>query len=173
MNEDDLKKALFIARAIKTAIAPVQRPQSAITAPTDQPVLPHSLFQDSRGYIQKVVFQINRTYSSTCYDACAVMVRRLIEMLIIEAFERENISHKIKNGDGDYFFLDDLIRVALGETSWTLGRTTKSTLRKLKTIGDQSAHSRRYNAHREYIDDIIIDLRGISAEFLYLAGMKK
>jgi len=38
------------------------------------------------------------------------MIRRLIEMLIIEAFERHKLDHKIKNAStGDFFFLKDLV----------------------------------------------------------------
>lgn len=136
-------------------------------------VLPHSLFENTRGYIQKIVYQINRTYEQTCYDACAVMIRRLVEVLIIEAFEKYGMVAKIKNADGDFVYLQDLIFATLAESTWSLGRTAKSGLSRLKTIGDQSAHSRRYNAQRAYIDDVVVDLRTVSEEFLYLAGLRR
>jgi len=145
---------------------------SETQAPADQPVLPHSLFKGTRGYIETVVYQINTTYGSTCYDACAVMIRRLSEVLIIECFEHHGISQSITNLDGDYLYLGELIRLALAEPAWTLSRNTKAGLKKLKTIGDLSAHSRRYNARRQYIDDIIGDLRTVSEELLYLSGLR-
>ena len=40
-----------------------------------------------------------------------------------------------------------------------------------KTVGDLSAHSRRYNAHKSDIDNIP-DLRVVVQELLYLAGLK-
>lgn len=167
------KIALATARRLQAAAAPLHRQLSSeITPPPDQPVLPHSLFQGTRGYIEKVVFQINRSYTGTSYDACAVMIRRLVEVLIIEAFEYHALTAKILDANGNYCRLEDLVRLALAETSWTLGRNTKSALSKLKTIGDQSAHSRRYNARKEYIDDIIVDLRVSAEELLYLAGLK-
>ena len=149
------------------------RPHSEVTAPADQPVLPHSMFADTRGYIEKVVFQINRSYSSTSYDACAVMMRRLLEMLIIEAFEHHGIATKIKGGSGDFLQLGDMIPVVLAETKWNLGRNSKRALPRLKDIGDKSAHDRRYNAKRQYIDELIIDLRTVAEELLYLAALKK
>jgi hypothetical protein len=100
------------------------------------------------------------------------MIRRLIEILVIEVFEKYGIGSKIKDANGDYLFLRDLVQALLGERSWNLGRITKSALPKLKTIGDLSAHSRRYNAQRYYIDDIIQDLRVVSEELLYLSGLR-
>lgn len=172
MESDTAKAAVALARAIQDAAHRVARPPSEVMAATNEPVLPHSLFNNTRGYIERVVYQINRTYDQTCYDACAVMVRRLVEILIIEAFENHKILSKIKNPSGDFFYLQDLITIAISESTWSLGRNTKKGLNKLKTIGDQSAHSRRYNARRAYIDDIIIDLRTVAEEFLYLAGLR-
>ncbi len=170
----DLAKAsVEVAKEIQKASKSVSHLPSEITVPFDQPVLLHSLFLNTRGYIEKVVFQINRTYTSSSYDACAVMIRRLIETLIIEAFEHIGEAAKIKNSNGDYLYLQDLIGVAASETKWQLGRNTKNGLINLKGIGDQSAHSRRYNARRSYIDDVIVDLRTVAEKFLYLAGLRK
>ena len=166
------KRALTLARDIQASANEVARPPSEVTAPYDQPVLPHSLFEDTRGYIEKIVYQINRTYEHTCYDACAVMIRRLVEVLIIEAFEEHKLGDKIKDPHGNYVHLDDLINATLSELSWTLGRNTKTGLPKLKTMGDQSAHGRRYNARRQYVDEVIVVLRTASEELLYLADLR-
>ena len=91
-------------------------------------------------------------YESTCYDACAVMIRRLIETLIIESFEHYNIADKIKNSNGDFLQLDDQITRTLSESAWNLTRNTKKGLKQLKKIGDLSAHCRRFNARRSDID---------------------
>ncbi len=50
----------------------------------------------------------------------------------------------------------------------TLSRNAKQSLPKLKDIGDLSAHSRRYNAHRHDIDKIKDDLRLVVQELLGL-----
>ena len=172
MSKDELTSILSLAGSIKESIDQVILPPSEVTISLDQPVLPNSLFRNTRGYIDKIAIQINRTYKETCYDACAVMIRRLVEILIIESFEKNGLASKIKNANGNYYFLEDLINITLKEKSWSLGRNSKSGLRKFKKIGDQSAHSRRYNARREYIDDVIIVLRTVSEELLYLSGLR-
>ena len=51
--------ALEIAKGI-LADAPVKYvPPSAGTIPTSQNILPHALLKNTRGYIERVVFQIN------------------------------------------------------------------------------------------------------------------
>jgi hypothetical protein len=46
--------------------------------PSDS-LLPRELFSNTRGYLEKVVFQINGSYDQGLYDCCAVMCRRLGE----------------------------------------------------------------------------------------------
>jgi hypothetical protein len=148
--------------------APPTEPQ----LPETENVLPHSLVAGTRGYIEKIVFQINGTYDQGWFDACAVMIRRLIETLIIEAFEKHNIASHIQSPSGDYLFLRDLINRTVAETVWNLGRNTKAALPRLKDIGDQSAHSRRFVAQRTDIERIIPDLRIVAQELLFIAGLK-
>jgi len=169
------KDCLNIAKKIKEIINEELLPPQEITLSERYDVLPHSLFENTKGYLEKINHQINKCYKEACYDACAVMIRRLVEALIIEVFESHRISHKIKNGKGEFLYLDELINKTLAETSWNLSRNTKTALQRkyFKKIGDQSAHSRHYNARRRYIDDIINDLRAVSEDLLYLANLKK
>lgn len=103
---------------------------------------------------------------------CAVMLRRLIETLIIEAFEKYSISSSIKNRQGDFLYLGDLIDRTISEKSWNLSRNSKAALPRLKDVGDKSAHSRRFNAVRDDVDKLIPDLRVVAEELLSLAGMR-
>lgn len=169
------KDCLNIAKKVKEYIDQELLPPQEIAPSERYVLLPHSLFENTRGYLEKINHQINSCYIKACYDACAVMIRRLIEVLIIEVFEHHKLSHKIKNNNGEFFFLGELINKTLEETSWNLSRNTKAALQRkhFKMIGDQSAHSRRFNARRGYIDDIIADLRAVSEDLLYLANLKK
>jgi len=100
------------------------------------------------------------------------MIRRLVETLIIEVFESYGIAARIQNSSGDFLYLSELISKTLTESAWNLGRNTKTALPRLKDIGDQSAHSRRFVAHRSDIDRIIPDLRTVVQELTLLAQLK-
>jgi hypothetical protein len=135
-------------------------------------VVPMTLVRGTRGYIERIANQVNGAYENGWYDACAVMIRRLLETLIIEAFEKHQIANKIKNTSGDFLYLRDLVSKTLDEASWNLTRNCKQALPRIKDIGDRSAHSRRYNAVRGDLAPLLSDIRLVVQEFLYLANLK-
>ncbi|MEM6647472.1 MAG: hypothetical protein AAF730_14605 [Bacteroidota bacterium] len=167
----DLVTALEIARAIQKDIPKRGRPTDKPSAPETDQVLPASLFTGTRGYLEKIAFQVNGCYEQGWFDACAVMMRRLLETLIIEAFEHHGITHKIKNGNDDFVYLSDLIGATLAEKPWNLSRNAKRALPKLKEIGDQSAHSRRFIAHRSDIERVRGPMRTVTQELLIIANL--
>ena len=169
---DLAKAALAVAKAIQQEVSGDRRPPEEGSPPYSEQVLASSLVRGTRGYLEKVANQINGCYEHGWYDACAVMIRRLIETLIIETFESHGIATKIQNTSGDFLYLSELISKTLAESAWNLGRNTKSALPRLKDIGDQSAHSRRFVAHRSDIDRIIPDLRTVVQELTLLARLK-
>src|SRR3989344_2036079 len=62
-------------------------------------VLPIESFQGKRIYLERMVNQINGSYDYGFYDACAVMIRRLMESLIIEIFFNKNRVSEIKSNN--------------------------------------------------------------------------
>lgn len=135
-------------------------------------VLPRVLLRGTRGYLEKVANQANGCYEHGWYDACSVLLRRLIETLIVESYEKHGISDRIKNSQGDFLTLRDLVGKCLAEPSWNLSRNCKQALPKLKELGDKSAHSRRYIAQRGDIDPLLPDIRLTVQELLFLSGLK-
>lgn len=172
MDARGLAEAASIAKELQALVSGVLKPPSETAPSAAEPVVYMSMVRGTRGYIEKLAHQINGCYASGWYDACAVMVRRLVETLIIEAFEAHKIESKIKDMNGDYLMLRDLIDRTTAEPSWTLGRNAKKVLHKLKDVGDKSAHSRRYIAHREDLDGLLTDVRVVIQELLYLAKLK-
>ena len=164
--------ALSTAKSIQGEVPKRGAPPDEGLKPESEQVISFSLVRGTRGYIEKVTNQINGCYERGWFDACAVMIRRLVETLIIETYEKHGIADKIKSPSGDFYFLSDQIDSMIKETTWNLSRNTKMALPRLKSIGDLSAHSRRYNAHKPDIDRIIGDLRIVVQELIYLSGLK-
>ncbi len=168
---DLAKELLAIARRIQADVPDRAKPPDVGSVAKTEQVLPFSLVRDTRGYIETVVHQINGTYEDGYYDACLVMIRRLLETLIIEAFEHKSAADKIKNSEGNFFFLDELIDTLAKQTDWNLSRNTKDALPRLKKFGDLAAHNRRFNAHRGDIEKLMNDLRVVVQELVYLADL--
>jgi hypothetical protein len=99
------------------------------------------------------------------------MMRRLLEIVIIEAFEHKGVAHKIRDANDNYFQLTQLVGLAVAEPSFALSRNTKQALPKLRDAGHLSAHGRRYLAAPEDIDKTQKDCRVVLEEFLHLAEL--
>lgn len=129
------------------------------------------LSQTNRGYLMMIGRQMNGCFHSGFYDACAVMMRRLFEISIIEAFEHKGVGHLIKNGSGDYLQLSDLVAKTLAEPMINISRNSKKALPKLRDNGHLSAHGRSYFAQKSDLERIQADFRVAVEELLRIAGL--
>ncbi len=173
MNPNAVKEALSLARAMQTEIDELWLPPVEVRPSRKEAVIPSVLFKNSnRNYLLMVVHQVNTTYEHACYDACAVMVRRLLESLIIETFEAKGISAEIKGVDDNFFYLSQIIDKVEAHKEWNLSRNAKQALKKLKSVGDVSAHNRRYVASRHDIEELIQAIRIVVQEFLALSNLR-
>jgi hypothetical protein len=133
-------------------------------------VLPKDLVTNTRGYVEKVVEQINKSYDAELFDCTAVMCRRLLETLIIEVYESKGRANVVKGADGHFMMLSGLLEILENDTSVHLSRNGLAGLRSFKTLGDLSAHNRRFNARRPDVDRIRDGLRVAVEELVHLAG---
>jgi hypothetical protein len=168
-----IRNIVATAKAISADVATeLGPPEEGLTA-SSQYVIMTSLVRGTRSYIIVIANQINGSYENGWYDACAVMIRRLIETLIIETFEHHSIANQIKGPTGDFLYLRDLIAKTLEQTVWNPSRNLKTALPKLKDVGDKSAHNRYFVAKRGDIQPLIGDIRTVVQELLFQSGLKK
>jgi hypothetical protein len=126
-----------------------------------------------REYLVPVGRQANGCYAREWYDARAVMMRRLLESSIIEAFEAKKLDGKIKNPKtGDFFDLSALIDAALTENTWNLPRNVRKEIKNLRDLGHRSAHNRYYVARKSDIDRHSATYRETVEAFLHIASVK-
>lgn len=168
----EIGKALEVARQLRDGVRAKNPPPEEGGPSAEEAVVYFSLVRGTRPYLEKIVHQINGAYENGWYDASAVMIRRLIETLIIEVYEARGNVTKIKNSQGDFLYLRDLISTLLVESSLNLSRNAKQALPRLKNVGDKSAHNRFFTAHRQDIDRLVNDLRDVVQELVTLARLK-
>lgn len=170
------RNALSAIRQLQQSAEESTQPPLEGAKPRTARVIDPALVADTRGYLEKVADQINGTYEHGWYDACAVMLRRFVETLIIETFIAKNIDSRIKDANGDFVSLRDLIDKARTDSDLNLSRNTKSVLLRLKKLGDLSAHNRRFIAKRSYFDelfeDLHLDMQTLIQDFIHEAGFK-
>lgn len=139
--------------------------------PRSNSVLPAEMFDGTRGYIEKVVAQLNASFQANLFDCCAVMCRRLLETLIIEVYESKGWSDDVKNSDGRFMMFSGLLAKIEAERRFNIGRNTLEGLKAFKRLGDQSAHDRRFNARHDDIARVRDGIRVACDDLLHLAGL--
>ena len=170
------RNALYALRQLQESAEEATQSPLEGTKPRTARVIDPSLVAGTRGYLEKVADQINGTYENRWYDACAVMLRRFVETLIIETYIAKNIEGRIKDANGDFLTLQMLIDKARSDPDLNLSRNTKKVLLRLKKLGDLSAHNRRFVAKRSYFDelfeDLHLDMQTLIQDFVHEAGFK-
>lgn len=137
-----------------------------VIQPTDC-LFPASIFSDARNYIKKIADETSICYDMQLYNGCSVLLRRLVETLIIEVYERKGLVTQIKDSSGNFFYLKDLIDIIVKENkSINLSRNSKESLRVIKSLGDLSAHNRRYLATKTDVNRVSSNFRIVFEELI-------
>ena len=136
-------------------------------------ILPEGVYKNTRGYIERVAKQVNRCYQEHCYDACAMMMRRLIEMLMVEMYRHKGREQNIKDGRG-YKALSSIIKDA--RETGILDELTPDSAKiidKFRELGNYSAHKIEYNCQRPDLLGITMHFRNCVEELLYKSKVKQ
>jgi hypothetical protein len=121
-------------------------------------------FVSSRAYVSELVRQINGAHQFGLFDCCAVIMRRLAEVLIIDAYTSKGEDHLIRDHDDNLKMMNGLINALKSGQTFKLSRNSPKYLEDLKTLGDTAAHSRNYITKRKDIDDFAQKFRMLIEE---------
>jgi hypothetical protein len=135
--------------------------------------IPFEIWSGTRNYIEKVAVQLCGSWENHFYDAAAVMLRRLAETLIIEAYEKLQRHSEIQDRDGNFLMLGALVDKACGISGLNLGREAKAGLSEIKEHGDRFAHNRRINAVRPELERFRAKARVAIEELINIADLKR
>jgi hypothetical protein len=82
------------------------------------------------------------------------MVRRLIEILIIDCFDVYGLLDEIEDSDGDIVGLGRLVEKFLEEPKnlWHVERGAKPAIQRLRDVGNAAAHGRYRRTLRQSLD---------------------
>lgn len=128
-------------------------------------IIPANFIKPGSSYFERMVYQINGSYDYGFYDACAVMVRRLMESIIVEIYLKSGKISEIKKGVV-VFQLGELIKKIVNDKSFHLSRNLSREMATIKELGDLAAHDRSYITQPEDIDDNKTKIRKVISELL-------
>lgn len=135
-------------------------------------IIPEIDYAETRGYIISLAKQINVSYEQNAFDGCAVLMRRLVEVLLILSYRHLKIDNVIQDRNGNYEMLEAIIANAKNNADLKLSRTSKNDLDLFRELGNFSAHRIEYTCRREYIAPHIQKYRALIVELLHKAGIR-
>ena len=135
-------------------------------------ILPNSLYINTRGYIEKLAKQINSSYENNVFDGCAVLMRRLLEVLLVLGYEHINKKTEIEE-NGELKNLNFIINYTLSNNPFSLSKGTRECLDDFRKLGNFSAHRIQYNCRKTEIKNVAMEFRVCIEELLYANGLKK
>jgi hypothetical protein len=107
----DIRDPYDCPETTETQPAMYRRPLPATNLPFLSAVMwdgRETVFGSVPGKSINLTQSLNQCYERGCYNACAAMIRRLVENLIVECYERHGIADRIKKG-GEYLEFGALI----------------------------------------------------------------
>lgn len=135
-------------------------------------VIPTQIFESLSPNIQSICKQINASYEKHLFDCTAVMMRRLLEGLLVLAYQKNEIVDEITEKKGWHSSLDKIIKNASQNTTLSLSANTRKDMALFKDLGNYSAHKIWYNSTKQDIEPHILKYRAIIEELMYKAKLK-
>lgn len=135
-------------------------------------ILPEVDYEKTRGYIESLAKQINASFEHNIFDGCAVLMRRLVEVLLILSYRNLGIEVAIQDASGNYQMLEGIINDAKTNSTLKLSRNSKNNLDTFRQLGNFSAHKIEYTCRKEYIAPHIQEYRALIVELFHKAGVR-
>lgn len=164
------KLSIKVTKTLASEYPEINKVDESIDA--DETIMPNSVFANTRGYIEKICQQINGSYEHNYFDGCAVLMRRLLEMLLILTYQKNGKESEIQDAPNEYKNLNYIINFTKSNNQFHLSKGTIDTMDDFRKVGNFSAHRIQYSCKRKDIDAVKKEFRVGIEELLYKAGIK-
>lgn len=168
MISDELKLIANRIRRLQDEASEIRIPDRVIEIRDSGHILDPTIVAQGRWYLRPIAQQINTCYDHSCFDACLVLMRRLVETLIIEVFVAKNRENEILDANAFYYPFSTLIDTAI-KKGIGLSKNSKRFLPNIKNLGDSSAHNRMFIARRSDIENMRVNFRILVEELYHLS----
>jgi hypothetical protein len=123
------------------SIAATSAKQTQAEQPASNQFLPSEVFDKCPHYIKNTVHQINGCWNHDYLEACAVMVRRLLQLLIVDLYKSRGWDKELRDGTTqDLIGLKGMVNRAKGDSRFGFDSRMGKWLDELKNLGDIAAH---------------------------------
>lgn len=145
--------------------------KDTVTIESHDELIEEAKFCGKRPYLTRLIQQINFTYGKNCFDACAVLMRRLFEVLLVLSYQHKGIEADIIKPDGSHKMLEGIVKDAVQNKALGVPARISKNFDAFREIGNNSAHSITYTAGKLDIDKIARDYRVMMEDLYNRAGL--
>ena len=145
--------------------------QDTVTIESNNELLEEAKFCGKQPYLDRLVRQINHCYGENCYDACAVLMRRLFEVLLVLTYQNKGAEADITRPDGTHKMLEGIVKDAVQNKKLGIPTRISKNFDAFREVGNDSAHSITYTAGRLDIDKISRGYRVMLEDLYTRAGL--
>ena len=145
--------------------------QDTVTIESNNELLEEVKFCGKQPYLDRLVWQINSCYGSNCYDACAVLMRRLFEVLLVLTYQNKGAESDITRPDGTHKMLEGIVKDARQNPKLGIPSRISNNYDAFRDVGNYSAHSITYTAGKLDIDKIAREYRVMLEDLYTRAGL--
>lgn len=112
-----------------------------VTIESHDELIEEAKFCGKRPFLTRLIQQINFTYGNNCFDACAVLMRRLFEVLLVLAYQNQGIEADITKPDGSHKILEGIVKDAVQNKALGVPARISKNFDAFREVGNNSAHS--------------------------------
>ena len=145
--------------------------EDTLTINSHDELIEEAKFCGKRPFLDRLIQQINFTYGHNCYDACAVLMRRLFEVLLVLTYQNKGVEADITKSDGSHKMLEGIVKDAVQNTALGIPTRISKNFEAFREVGNNSAHSITYTAGKLDIDKISRDYRVMMEDLYNRAGL--
>lgn len=142
-----------------------------VTIESHDELIEEAKFCGKRPFLTRLIQQINFTYGNNCFDACAVLMRRLFEVLLVLSYQNEGIEADITKPDGSHKMLEGIVKDAVQNKALGVPARISKNFDAFREVGNNSAYSITYTAGKLDIDNIARDYRVMMEDLYNRAGL--
>jgi len=131
------KLGVKVLKQLKSDLPEITQTNESVEA--EETIIPNSVFEKTRGYLEKMCIQINGSYEHNYFDGCPVLMRRLLEMLLIMTYQKNSKESEIQDAPNEYKNLNFIINYTKSNNQFHLSKGTLDTMDDFRKLGNFSS----------------------------------
>jgi len=156
VRKDVLKDVRSLLRGFQKHIkaSMIKYASGAATGSTQKGLINPENFSSLRGYLSETIRQINICYQYLCPDACALLLRKLVECMLYDYYKIQERESDVCDSQGRWKQLKTIINHFIDLSGARPSDPLREFLKNTRVFGGTAAHNARVTLIQDDIDKL-------------------